>query len=390
MTTPIPHEEFADRRVRAQQAAAEAGLAGLLVCARGGGALDRYGDVAYLANFYSPFPFIPDLPGSWTARAHAYLALPSAGDPKLVIDVPDDGKIAMPADQLVYTDLVLESTIAALRETGLDTGRVGIVGADVMPADVYIRLQAAYPRVEWIDSRDILARLRRVKSIAEIARLRAASALGSRMIDAMMDAAVEGAAHADVVAAGMQVLIPARGMLYSSFMASGRGGGNGVLNKTNFPTWSSTSPLEDGQWFRAGISGVLDGYFFDLSRSKAVGSVGATEIGMFEAAIDIVDTGIARIRPGVTAGEVAEAGLGRQVAMGFPVKGVFSGLGHGIGLGWDAPWLVPGDPTVLEPGMVLCVERTVTRDGYLGDFEETVLVTEQGTELLTNARIRNW
>ncbi len=51
---------------------------------------------------------------------------------------------------------------------------------------------------------------------------------------------------------------------------------------------------------------------------------------------------------------------------------------------------MPGDETVLEPGMVLCVERSVKRDGYSGDFEETVLVTETGADLLTSARIRRW
>jgi Xaa-Pro aminopeptidase len=388
--TPITDAEFAGRRERAQRMAAEAGLAGLLVAARGGGAVDRFGDVAYLANFYTPFPYIPDLPGHWTARAHSYLALPVDGAARLVIDVPNDGTIAMPADQLVYTDLVLEETIAALHETGLAKGRVGLVGADVMPADVYRRLCTECPAVEWVDARALMARLRMVKSPAEIARLRAASALGSRMIDAMMDVAVEGATHGDCVAAGMQVLIPARGMFYSCFMASGHGGDDPVLIKTNFPTWSSPVPLHAGDFVRFGISGVLDGYYFDLSRSKPVGPLGAKDEAMFEAAIDIVNTGIAQIRPGVTAASVARAGLGRQAELGFPLKGVFSGLGHGIGLGWDAPWLVPSDETMLQPGMVLCIERTVMRDGYLGDFEETVLVTEDGAELITDARIRNW
>ena len=31
-----------------------------------------------------------------------------------------------------------------------------------------------------------------------------------------------------------------------------------------------------------------------------------------------------------------------------------------------------------------------SRNGYLGDFEETVLVTEQGAELITDAPIRRW
>lgn len=40
--------------------------------------------------------------------------------------------------------------------------------------------------------------------------------------------------------------------------------------------------------------------------------------------------------------------------------------------------------------MVLCLERTVKADGYLGDFEETVVVTDRGAEKITDARIRYW
>jgi len=44
----------------------------------------------------------------------------------------------------------------------------------------------------------------------------------------------------------------------------------------------------------------------------------------------------------------------------------------------------------LVPNMVLNFERTLTKDGYLGDFEETVLLTDRGVERLTDARIRLW
>ena len=44
----------------------------------------------------------------------------------------------------------------------------------------------------------------------------------------------------------------------------------------------------------------------------------------------------------------------------------------------------------LQQDMVINIERTLTRDGYLGDFEETILITEQGPELLTNAKLRYW
>lgn len=386
----IRAEEFADRRTRAEAAAAEQGLDALLICARGGGTLDRYGDVLYLANYYSPFPYIPDLPGQWTARAHTFLLLPVGGAATLIRDTPDDGRIALPEAQQVYSDLVLEDTVAAIRGAGLEKARIGLVGGDVLPVSTFRGLCAELPDVEWPDAQTILSKLRAFKSPGEIALLRRSAQVGSRTIEAMMEAAGPGATHGDVVAAGQAILNAAGGQLYNSFMASGRGGPDPVLVKSNFPTWGSSAPLEEGHWLRLGISGVVGGYVFDVSRSRAIGAASNAQIDAFEAAIDVVEAGIAAIQPGARAETLAAAGRAKQEDLGFPLTGVFSGLGHGIGMGWDSPWLAAGDETPIEPGMVLNFEKTLTRDGYLGDFEETVLVTETGVEKLTDARIRWW
>jgi Xaa-Pro aminopeptidase len=252
-------------------------------------------------------------------------------------------------------------------------------------------MTAALPGIAFEPADAILTAMRRIKSPAEIAMLRHASLVGSRMMDTMLAAVMPGASHGDVVAAGMQTLLPAGGILYNSFMASGRGGDNAKIVRHGFPTWGSPERMEAGDWFRAGISGIVGGYIFDLSRSKAVGGAPSNrQVSLFEAAISSVEAGIEAIRPGASAGDLAEAGLGRQQALGFEIKGVFSGLGHGIGLGWDAPWLTPGEPTPIVPGMVLCFERTVEQDGHVGDYEETVLVTENGIELLTDAIKRSY
>lgn len=385
----IEGAEFAERRRRAISAAGKQGLDGLLVCARGGGGLDRYGDVMYLANHYSSFPYIPDLPGAWTGRAHSFLILPVGGEPTIVVDIPSIEAIRMPQDGIVVADLVVEETIRILRRD-LPDGRIGLVGGDTIPAVIAKAFEAALPSARWSDADVILAGLRAIKSPAEIGKLRAASSLGSRTIETMMAAAKPGASHGDVVAAGMAVLIPAGGILYNSFMASGRGGDAPTLTRCNFPTWGAPVPLAEGDWLRLGISGVLDGYCFDLSRSRPIGRATPAQVDAFEAAIAVVEAGIAAIRPGGTAGAVAHAGLEKQEELGYAWKGVFSGLGHGIGLGWDTPWLVPGDPTVLRPGMVLNVEKTLMRDGDLGDFEESVLLTETGPERITDAQIRFW
>src|SRR6516225_4817467 len=97
----IAHEEFAERRRKAAALAKEEGLAGLLVCSRGGGGVDRYGDIAYLTDHYTSFPYIPDVEGKWTGRAHSFLVLPAAHAPRLVVDIPYRDKIAMPSEEIL-------------------------------------------------------------------------------------------------------------------------------------------------------------------------------------------------------------------------------------------------------------------------------------------------
>lgn len=386
----IAPEEFASRRARAVEAARMLELDALLVCSRGGGTVDRFANILYLTNFYSSFPYIPDMPPDWTGRAHTFLILPVGGNPRLIVDLPYISDVALAPDCIVKADDVLGAVIAGLNERGLAKARIGLIGEDVIPWSMMRKLQSALPGIRWTQADQITAELRAIKSPGEIALLREASWVGSRMLEAMLDAAVAGATHGDLVAAGQQVLNKAGGILYNSFMASGTGGENPTSYRWNFPTWGSPVPLKEGQWLRLGISGIYRGYYFDVSRSKAIGRPTNRQVDAFEAAISVVQAGIDAIRPGVAAGAVADKGLGKQEALGYPLQGVFSGLGHGIGLGWDTPWLIRGEGYVLKPGMVLNVERTLQRDGYLGDFEETVLLTEDGPELLTDARIRSW
>jgi Xaa-Pro aminopeptidase len=389
-SSPIGAEEFTVRRAAATAAGRAKGYDGLLVCSRGGGTVDRFADLLYLANYYTPFPYIPDLNRDWTGRGHGFLVLPARGDARLVADVPYLTEVALAPESIVKADDVMAAVVEALKSSGLARARVAVAGDDVLTWKMWRTLSEALPDIAWVPDDDILGDLRAVKSPGEIAILRDSARLGSRTIEAMLAAAVPGVTHADVVAAGQDVLVRAGGILYNSFMASGTGGNAPTVVRHNFPTWAAPEPLQEGQWLRLGISGVYRGYYFDVSRSKAIGHVTAEQAHAFEAAIACIQAGIAAMRPGVAAGEVARAGLKKQEELGFPLDGVFSGLGHGIGLGWDRPWLVPNEAMPLRANMVLNLERTLSRGGYLGDFEETLLLTEDGPELLTDARIRSW
>jgi Xaa-Pro aminopeptidase len=386
----VPAQEFVERRARVRHAAEKAGLAGLLVCSRGGGTTDRYGDVKYLTNFYTRFPYIPDVPGEWTARAHAFVVLPVEGEPTLVADDKPKRDEEMAIDQVVVTGDVIASVIEALKGADLTAGKVGVVGSDTLPWSVHAKLAAALPEVEWVPVDELLGRIRMVKSPAEIEKLRHASKVGSRATEAMLNRAEAGCTHGEVVAAGMEVLAKNGGILYNNFMSSGRGGNNPTMVATSFPTWGSTEVLEDGDWFHCGISGAVDGYYFDHARSKPIGNPTAEQIRVFEGPMLAVQAAMAKIRPGVKASEVARAGREKLEELGFEFEGAFKGFGHGVGLGWDSPWLIESDHTVLEKNMVLCVERSVRHMGYVGDFEETGVVTDDGFELFTDAKVKWW
>lgn len=386
----IPSSEFAGRRERARQAVREAGLAGLLVCSRGGGTTDRYADVKYLTNFYTRFPYIPDVPGEWAGRAHAFVILPADGEPVLVADDRPERDSDLAIGDVTVTGDVTGSAIDAMKKAGLAGERIGVAGSDTLPWSLHNALAEALPEVTWVPADDILGRLRMVKSPGEVAMLRCASQVGSRATEAMLERAVPGATHGEVVAAGMEVLVTAGGILYNSFMSSGKGGNNPVIASSSFPTWGSDDVLEDGDWFHVGISGAVDGYYFDHARSKPVGHATAEQIRVFEAPLLAVREAMAVVRPGGTAADIARAGREKLESLGFELEGSFKGFGHGIGLGWDSPWLVESDHTPIEENMVLCVERSVRHMGYVGDFEETVVVTKDGCELLTDARVRWW
>jgi Xaa-Pro aminopeptidase len=58
--------------------------------------------------------------------------------------------------------------------------------------------------------------------------------------------------------------------------------------------------------------------------------------------------------------------------------------GHGLGVGWEPPWIGPGSRELVEEGMCLAVERRAAVDGLGGaQYEDDVLVGADGPELLT-------
>jgi ectoine hydrolase len=115
--------------------------------------------------------------------------------------------------------------------------------------------------------------------------------------------------------------------------------------------------------------------------------------------IEGVETICASIKPGMTAGDVYAVAEEWMAASEFvssipedePEMEGFPAVGHGLGLMWEAPWLMKDDPTRIEENMYLAVELLFGHPSIGGAmFEHNGLVTANGFEVLTSARERWW
>ena len=162
--------------------------------------------------------------------------------------------------------------------------------------------------------------------------------------------------------------------------------------------------LKDGDIVNVDITPILDGYYADASKTFFVGT--PTEQGrkIVNVSAESLKRGIETIAPGATLGDIGYAIQSYAESQGCSVVREF--VGHGVGINFhEQPQVLHfgtrGKGTCLVPGMVFTIEpminlgkrelhvledrwTAVTNDGSLSaQFEQTLLVTENGWESLT-------
>jgi Xaa-Pro aminopeptidase len=402
-----PQAEFEGRWQRALEQCAARGLDALLVVSRGASSIDSYADVFYLSGHYGNIGFTPDFQDYWVGRSHSAVLLVPGRDPLLIVDGADYRRDLIGIEDVRFALDFPAAVHGALRDFASQRARVGVCGLNVMSARVYRLLteRLAGSAVELIDADDLIEGLRVIKSPFELQRMRAAATAGDAVVTAMMECALAGGAtEAQATAAGYAVGVAAGVHFFDTSVASGPYSNYFTYN--HLPSWDSERVLQDGDIFHTDSYGALDGYLFDFGRTCIVGgNASADQRVLLQGAVDAVEAGIACVRPGVPAGAVFEAVHGHLLAVGLAVAEGdemdmdnasalsigFPPHGHGYGLGWEWPWILPTEQRLLAPGMCLAVEAMPTRGG-LGSsyFEQDIVVTGDGCQLLTAAQKRWW
>ena len=148
----------------------------------------------------------------------------------------------------------------------------------------------------------------------------------------------------------------------------------------------------------------LDGYQGDAAWTYAVGEIDEQKKHLMEHTEKALYEGVAMVKPGNRIGDISYAVESYATSHGLGV--VRELTGHGIGKSMHEDPNVPnygtkGTGPILKPGMTICIEPMLTAgrrfvyclmDGWTvktkdkrpaAHFEHTVLVTEDGYEILT-------
>lgn len=273
---------------------------------------------------------------------------------------------------------VVDAVVTALEDRGLEAATIALE-LSALPTDAYLRLRERLPKATFVDAGPIIWPLRLRKSDEELHRLRTIAQITDAAIEAGYEA-FDGAQSEIATRHVMAATMAARGADFG--WTSVAYGPKGVLNIE--PTSRLAAP---GEVLRIDLVGNYGGYYSDMSR---VGSFGTVQDRAVHRAHEAILATNVRMRreagPGVRCSDlyrIAQESLGRA---GF--RTLAGGSGHGIGRDvGEPPYLTEWDHTVLEPGMVICVEPAMRVPGVGSvNVEDMVVITAGGNEVLTSFR----
>jgi Xaa-Pro aminopeptidase len=257
--------------------------------------------------------------------------------------------------------------------------RVAIESEHLTVAQLAAVEQALGKGIKLIPLAGAVEALRALKDAGEVALLRNAVELSSRLFRPLLRSLRTGVAES-TVAAKLEYMARRAGaeaMSFETIVASGERSAlpHGVASAAKLPA-AGFVVLDYGV--------VLDGYCSDMSRTVHLGKVPDDARSIYSAVLDAQLAAISVVKAGVAAEEVDRAA--RQQLRHAKLHRYFThSTGHGVGLEiHELPRLGAGNNAILQSGMVITIEPGVYLPGKCGvRIEDMLLVTERGYEILT-------
>ena len=146
---------------------------------------------------------------------------------------------------------------------------------------------------------------------------------------------------------------------------------------------ASTRIMHKGDPVFLCFCGMTNFHRFKLGfdRTFWIGDAPKDQINVYEVAVASQKAALNALRPGVTAESIhAEyANVIQEAGYDYPFR-----CGRATGFSFlETPQLVTGDKTIIQPGMVLAIDGSVSVETFRAQVGDSVIVTEDGWEPLT-------
>lgn len=370
----FPVTEYEARTDRAQRLMAEAGMAALL--------LTTEPEVRYFSGFFTPFWQSPTRP--W------FLVVPARGKPVAII--PEIGAARMAGTWIedIRTwpaprpeDDGIGDLVILLGQLGRAGGAIGLpMGHEThvrMPAGDLQKLRDRLRGVEFTDATAIVSGLRMVKSEAEIAKTRYVCQLVSDGFENLGSIAATGDVEREIFRR-LRIDLLSRGADEVPYLVGGSGPG-GPVEVIGPP---SDRAVDAGDVLMIDTGTNFDGYFSDFDRNFAFGHADDPVRRAYDTVYQATEAGLRAARPGATAADLWSA-MAAVLDAGGSSGNAVGRLGHGLGMQLtEWPSNMPGDRTVMRPGMVMTLEPGMSfGDGRVMVHEENIVIRDGPPELLS-------
>lgn len=301
---------------------------------------------------------------------------------------PDDERIIKLARSTATEANAVKTLAAVLTEKGLSSANLAVDETGVFPS-LWQAIKDSLPHARITDGSGILRSTRMVKTPAELDRLAHAARVNEEAFAMAIKSMVPGATHRELVHLYTSEITRRGGMPYAASISTGLWSGHVHPNV-------SDQVLRDGDLVKSDIACTVNHYWADTARTKAVTTANEEQCKIYEALLAGEQAAIKSIRPGIFASEVFQTAVETIRASGLPGY-KRTHCGHGIGVSiYDPPLIQARErvsdianlgrtETVLEEGMIFCVETPYYAVGKWGmTVEDTVVVEARGVKLLTS------
>jgi len=383
----IPSEEITRRRLNIQKTLKENRIDGLIIVQRV--------DLLYFSG---------------TAQ-NGFLFLPSEGEPLLFI------KRYLPRaqEESPLKNIIRINSIRDVPGHIFDFyGRFPDVLAfefDVLPVKTFNFYRSLFPAREFVDGSPSILAVRMIKSGWEIEQMERTAEMSRQTFEYMKTIIRPGLTEMEF--AGMYETFARRlghgaGLRVRDYLTEGypwhvlsgvSGGLVGLLDSpasgegtsVAFPCGAGNKLLAPDEPVMVDLGSVLNGYHMDETRMFAIGSMPDKALKACRAAIQIHDSVLEKVKPGITAGELFKHAESLAESLGYaefflgPPGLKVSFIGHGIGLELiEQPVIARDRKEHLQTGMVFALEpKMVFRNEFAAGIESVFVITETGARLIS-------